>query len=261
MADHTPNRLEGRKTGKTLKMKPQLPTIALLVLVQGGIAFAESSGSEGAVPYDPVEQMTLSFIFHIDDGMAEQDVFYEKVPGSGEVFRPTAATRDMDAPLYAPAVEVPHNFLDTSDTGPYPKGPALGLTLGEWFAAEGHGTYVCKDGTGKLDLQFNHLVPNGVYTIWHDFMVWPPTDPFIGTYDLPFGARDGSENEFVADASGSARFERTITPCLQLTGEHLAADLALAWHSDGKTYGPLPGEFSTVTHVQMYVTLPPRTGL
>ncbi|WP_300010511.1 hypothetical protein [uncultured Roseobacter sp.] len=210
---------------------------------------------------DAPEHMTLNFIFHIDEGMAEQDVFYEKVPGSGEVFRPTAATRDMDAPLYAPAVPVAHNFLDTEDTGPYPKGRALGLTLGEWFAAKGNGTYTCENGVGKVDFSFENLVPDGVYTMWHDFMVWPPTDPFIGTYDLPFGARDGSENVFVAKADGSAEFIRTISPCLQLTGEHLMADLAVAWHSDGKTYGPLTGEFSTVTHVQMYVGLPKRAGM
>lgn len=211
--------------------------------------------------FDAPEKMTLSFIFHIDDGMAEQDVFYEKVPGSGEVFRPTAATRDMDVPLYAPGIEVKHNFLDTTDTGPYPKGRALGLTLGEWFAAKGGGTYTCENGVGTVDFSFENLIPGGVYTMWHDFMVWPPTKPFIGTYDLPFGARDGSENVLVAAEDGSARFQRTISPCLQLTGEHLAADLGLAWHSDGKTNGPLPGEFSTVTHVQMYVALPERTGL
>lgn len=211
--------------------------------------------------YDAAEDMTLTFIFHIDDGMAEQDVFYERIPGSGEVFRPTAATRDMDAPLYAPGVEVQHNFLDTTDTGPYPKGRPLGLTLGQWFAAKGGGTYTCENGRGTVDFTFENLVPNGVYTMWHDFMVWPPTEPFIGTYDLPFGARDGSENTFVAADDGSATFQRAISPCLQLTGEHLVADLGLAWHSDGKTHGPLPGEFSTLTHVQMYVTLPERTGI
>ncbi|MEM7498420.1 MAG: hypothetical protein AAF371_10575 [Pseudomonadota bacterium] len=214
-----------------------------------------------AAAYDAPEAMTLSFIFHIDDHFAEQDVFYERAPGSGEVFRPTAATRDMDAPLYAPAVEVPHNFLDTSDVGPYPAGRPLGITVGEWFAAEGRGTYTCENGVGTVDLRFENLVPHGVYTVWHDFMVWPPTDPFIGTYDLPFGARDGSENVFVADDDGSARFERSVKPCLQLSGEHLAANLAIAWHSDGATYGPLPGEFSTVTHVQLYVALPARAGL
>lgn len=223
--------------------------------------YAEPEVSTTQASYDAAENMTLTFIFHIDDGMAEQDVFYEKVPGSGEVFRPNAATRDMDVPLYAPGVEVKHNFLDTTDIGPYPKGRPLGLTLGEWFAAKGSGTYTCKSGVGTVDFAFENLIPNGVYTMWHDFMVWPPTEPFIGTYDLPFGARDGSENTFVSAADGSAIYQRTISPCLQLTGEHLLADLGLAWHSDGKTYGPLPGEFSTVTHVQMYVTLPERTGL
>lgn len=235
--------------------------IALIAVTQADAGSAEQPSAEAPTSYDAAENMTLSFIFHIDDGMAEQDVFYEKVPGSGEVFRPTAATRDMDAPLYAPRIEVKHNFLDTTDTGPYPKGRALGLTLGEWFAAKGGGTYTCEDGVGTVDFTFENLVPNGVYTMWHDFMVWPPTEPFIGTYDLPFGARDGSENVFVAAEDGSAEFQRTISPCLQLTGEHLAADLAIAWHSDGKTYGPLPGAFSTVTHVQMYVALPKRTGL
>lgn len=219
------------------------------------------ASAEVAASYDAPEKMTLSFIFHIDEQMAEQDVFYERVKGSGEVFRPTAATRDMGAPLYAPATPVPHNFLDTSDVGPYPKGKPLGITLGQWFAAKGAGTYQCQDGTGKIDLSFQNLVPNGVYTMWHDFMVWPPTQPFIGTYDLPFGARDGSENAFVADDDGNARFVRTIKPCLQLSGEHLVSDLAIAWHSDGATYGPLPGEFSTKTHVHLYVGLPKRAGL
>ncbi|MDU9007108.1 hypothetical protein [Sedimentitalea todarodis] len=231
---------------------------------QFGSALSVSGAANAQVikaAYDAPESMSLTFIFHIDDGMAEQDVFYEKISGSGEVFRPTAATRDMDAPLYAPGVEVKHNFLDTTDTGPYPIGRPLGLTLGEWFAAKGSGTYICENGVGTVDLSFENLVPDGVYTIWHDFMVWPPTEPFIGTYDLPFGARDGSENTFIAKADGSADFGHTISPCLQLSGEHLAADLALAWHSDGNTYGPLPGEFSTVTHVQMYVALPSRTGL
>ncbi len=205
--------------------------------------------------------MSLSFVFHIDEGFAEQDVFFEKDVGSGLIWRPTKATRNMNAPLYAPAKPVPHNFLDTSDTGPYPIGKSLGLTLGQWFAAKGSGRYTCTNGSGQLSLNFENLVPDGLYTLWHDFFAWPPTDPFIGTYDLPLGARDGSENSFVADAEGKAQLAKTFKPCLQLTGEHLLADLAIAWHSDQRTYGPLPGEFSTNTHVQLYVTLPKRSGL
>ncbi|MFO6464311.1 hypothetical protein ACK8OR_07960 [Jannaschia sp. KMU-145] len=214
-----------------------------------------------AAETDPKEDMALTFIFHIDEDLTEQDVFFERVPGSGEVFRPTGATREMDAPLYAPATAVPHTPLQTENTGPWPRGKALGITLGEWFAASGQGRYSCVDGTGHVEIRFENLVPDGLYTLWHDFAIWPPTDPFIGFYDTPFGARDGSENAFTADASGAAHVVRTITPCLQLSGEQLISELAIAWHSDGRTHGPTPGEFSTDTHVQLYVPLPQRAGL
>lgn len=227
----------------------------------GGPVEGDRASSVMAPSADPKEEMTLAFLFHIDEGLAEQDVFYERVPGSGEVFRPTAATRDMDAPLYAPAEPVPHTPLQTENVGPWPRGKALGITLGEWFAAKGEGTYTCEDGTGHVDITFTGLVPDGLYTMWHDFAIWPPTEPFIGFYDTPFGARDGSENAFTAQSDGSAQFERTITPCLQLSGEQLISELAIAWHSDGETHGYTPGTFSTDTHVQLYVPLPTRSGL
>ncbi|MGB3555163.1 MAG: hypothetical protein WBA25_11050, partial [Jannaschia sp.] len=210
---------------------------------------------------DPREEMSLTFLFHIDEGLAEQDVFLERVPGSREVFRPTAATREMDAPIFAPAEPVPHTPLQTENIGPWPRGKALDITLGDWFAAKGEGNYTCEDGTGHVDIRFTNLVPDGLYTMWHDFAIWPPTEPFIGFYDTPFGARDGSENAFTADAEGAAHFVREITPCLQLSGEQLISELAIAWHSDGETYGYTPGEFSTDTHVHLYVPLPTRAGL
>jgi len=154
--------------------------------------------------YDAPVSMDLNFIFHIDEELAEQDVFYEHEAGSGEIYRPTKATRDMDAPLYAPATVVEHTPLQTDNIGPWKKGKALGITLGEWFAAEGSAQYTCTDGEGHIKATFKNLVAEGVYTMWHDFFVWPPTEPFIGTYDLPFGARDGSENTFTADSDGNA---------------------------------------------------------
>ncbi len=221
----------------------------------------EKARKAGAPRHDAPEAMLLAFIFHIDEGLAEQDVFLERVSGSGEVFRPTGATRAMDAPLYAPAEAVPHTPLQTENTGPWAKGKPLGITLGQWFAARGEGRCTCEDGMGHVDIRFENLVPDGLYTMWHDFAIWPPTEPFIGFYDTPFGARDGSESAFTADAEGSAHFVRTITPCLQLSGEQLISELAIAWHSDGRAYGYTPGEFSTDTHVQLYVPLPTRAGL
>ncbi len=228
-----------------------------------GLATCIGAGTvmAAATSYDAPVELDLAFIFHIDEDLAEQDIFVEREPGSGEVYRPTKGDRDMSMPLYATAEPVEHQPFDPEALGPWPKGEALGITLGEWFAAKGTGQYSCVDGQGTLEVSFEGLVPNGVYTMWHDFMAWPPTEPFIGTYDLPVGARDGSENVFITDSNGDAVFERTFKPCLQLSGEHLIADLAIAWHSDGKTYGPLPGEFATKSHVQMYLGLPKRQGI
>ena len=237
-----------------------LKSVSIAALVVALAPVSASIAEENFIHDAPVS-MDLNFIFHVEEGLTEQDVFFEREDGTGEVFRPTAADRKMSAPLYAPAEPVEHTPLQTENVGPWAKGKDLGITLGDWFAAKGSGTYSCVDGEGNIDLTFEKLVPNGVYTMWHDFFVWPPTKPFIGTYDLPLGARDGSENVFTADADGNAQFVRTFKPCLQLSGEQLIAELAIAWHSDGKTYGHEPGEFSTKTHVHMYTALPQRAGI
>jgi hypothetical protein len=39
------------------------------------------------------------------------------------------------------------------------------------------------------------------------------------------------------------------------------AGLAIAYHSDGNTYGAEPGDFGLNSHVQMFLGLPPRSGL
>lgn len=236
--------------------------VTLAACLTAGLATAAGGAlAVDATRYDAPVAFDLAFIFHIDEDLAEQDVFVERVPGSGEVFRPTKSERDMSLPLCAPKTPVPHQPFEADALGPFEKGKPLGVTLGQWFAAKGEGEYSCADGEGHLKVEFTNLVPNGVYTMWHDFMAWPPTVPFIGTYDLPIGARDGSDSVFTSDGDGNATVERRFKPCLQLSGEHLIADLAIAWHSDGKTTGPLPGEFSTKTHVHMYVGLPKRSGI
>ena len=249
-------------------------TTALAALGAGmvlgaGVAMADGSGAPaggGAAPpvqlaYDAPLDMTFSFKRHIDDELAEQDVFVEREPGSGKVYRPTKGDRDLSLPLYAAARPLDHNPFDEAANGPWPKGRSLGMTLGEWLDAKGEAQYSCKDGTGQLSVEFTGLVPEGVYTMWHFFMASPPTDPFIGTYDLPIGARDGTQSVFSADKAGTASYDVAFKPCLQLTGEHLFAGLAIAWHSDGKTYGAVPGEFATVSHVHLYAGLPKRSGI
>lgn len=202
----------------------------------------------------------LQFVNHLQAKLPEQDIYIERSTEPGKVYRVTAADKDMAAPLYAAASSIKHNPFDAKDLGPYPKGRALGITLGQWLAAKGSGTYACERGQGTVTARFEGLVPNGVYTMWYFFLPMPPPTPFTGTLDLPLGARNGTQNTLTARADGKALYRLSFKPCLQLSGEQLAAGLAAAWHSDGKTYATDPGPFGIVTHVQLFLLLPKDNG-
>ena len=167
----------------------------------------------------------------------------------------------MNAPLYAAGKTVPHNPFDPAAVGPYPKGAPLGLTLGQWLKHRGTGSYHVDEGAGKLELEFTGLVPEGVYTMWHAFIALPPPEPFTGTLDLPLGARDGSESVFTADEKGNAKFVHSFSPGLQFSDSWTTSMLAIAYHSDGKTYGGSPGDFGLNAHIPLLVMLPKREGL
>lgn len=203
----------------------------------------------------------LAFMSHLDMDLAEQDVYIEREPGSGEVWRVTRGDHNMNAPLYTAAEFVPHDPFNPDALGPYKIGKPMGLTLGQWLKHQGTGTYTCEDGTGTLKLKFTGLIPNGVYTLWHFFIPIPPPVPFTGTLDLPLGARDGSESMFVADANGNAEFDHSFAPCLQMSDVWAHTGIALNYHSDGKIYGGHPGEFGSVSHLPMIVLLPMREGI
>jgi len=203
----------------------------------------------------------LAFHTHIDANMAEQDVFIERVEGSGEVYRVTAGDHDMNAPLFATKEEHHHNPFDPEAVGPYEIGEELGFTVGDWLKSRGSGSYTCSDGNGTLDLEFTGLVPDAVYTMWHAFIAIPPPIPFTGTLDLPLGARDGSESAFTSNADGTANFEHSFQPCLQMSDTWTTSMLAIAYHSDGQTWGGSPGPFGYSTHIPLFLMLPLREGL
>jgi hypothetical protein len=135
------------------------------------------------------------------------------------------------------------------------------MMLGDWLRHQGTGTYTCTDGEGTLDTQFTGLVPNGVYTMWHAFMAMPATVPFSGALELPLGARDGSTSVFVSNDKGEASFQHTFKPCLQMSDVWTTAMLAINYHSDGKTYAGLPGDFGYNAHIPLFLMLPPRDGI
>jgi hypothetical protein len=226
----------------------------------------ESSELTASVVVDaeqPAETVSFDVAFktHLDMDLPEQDVYVEFEPGSGEIFRITKGFNDMSAPLFKTATPQKHDPFNPDALGPYAKGEAIGMTLGRWLQHQGTGTYTATDGVGTLDLSFSGLVPNGVYTMWHAFIALPPTTPFSGTLDLPLGARDGSESVFVADENGRAEFEHTFTPGLEMSDVWTTAMLAINYHSDGKTYGGVPGDFGLNAHIPLFVMLPSRDGI
>jgi hypothetical protein len=201
--------------------------------------------------------VSLQFVNHLQAGMSEQDVFVEKVAGSGEVFRLMDAEKEdyLNAPLYATATTTAHEPFNLAANGPYQKGSALNVTLGEWLAATGTGSYQCVDGQGEIALEFSGLVPNGVYTLWYVFSPTPPATPFM-TLDLPLGARDGSQSLVSVNPDGTTSYKATVTPCLQMSGIQAVTLVALAYHSDGKAHGSLPGDFGMNSHIQLLGVFP-----
>lgn len=203
----------------------------------------------------------ITFFDHHTAGMIEQDGFVETSPGSSQVIRVSKddAGPYLDRPLYGAAVAVHHAPFNAALNGPHAKGTPIGLTLGQWLAATGAADYSCTANSGTIDASFEGLVPDGVYTMWNFYAgkahMGCADCPFA-TVDFPVGAADGSQSVFNADPNGNATFSATFSPCLQLGSERLVAGLAIAYHSDGRTWGPTPGELGAVSHVQIFTVLP-----
>jgi hypothetical protein len=229
-----------------------MKTTLFLLITIAAVLLAEVPKALAPTP------IALTFMDHLEAGLIEQDVFVEKPGNAGRVYRvlPAEKVEYLAAPIFATAAPVAHDPFSADAAGAYPKGRALHMTLGQWLGASGSASYTCEGGNGTVKATFAGLVPEATYTMWHFFMPTPPTEPFTGTLDLPVGARDGSQSVFHTNVHGAARFEASFTPCLQLSDEQLAGGLAIAWHSDGTTYGPLPGDFGTASHVQLFAMLP-----
>lgn len=208
-----------------------------------------------AAPPEP-KVFELKAFTHLALGVAEQDVFVERVVGSGQVERvlPGEEAELLDLPVYAASELVKHDLFGTSDApiGPFEKGADLGMTLGEWLSATGQGTYSVTGGRAKIEMTLENLVPNGVYTAWCSRVSFPPNGNAV---DKACGAADGTENMFTADADGNARFELELA-ALPPSSAETATTIAFAYHSDGKTYGGYPGDFGLNSHVQLAAPIP-----
>jgi len=241
--------------------------LAVIIIVGGVIYFTRNTSTQPTTT--PTTQPTgtqqnakvtnVEFANHIQAKLPEQDVFVESSKDDSKVVRVESGDIEKNADLvkktvYATADAVAHDpfKLGQNPLGPFAKGKSFGFTLQDWLAANGKGTYTVSDNTAKLDLSFQKLVANGTYTVWCSRLTFPPNPKIV---DRPCGAADGSQNTFKADASGNGAFQLSLTP-LELSTKETASVVAVAYHSDDKTYAADPGKFGFTTHVQLFFLLP-----
>ncbi|NIN11725.1 MAG: hypothetical protein GTO61_10060 [Gemmatimonadales bacterium] len=121
------------------------------------------TGADGTSPAQPqyasadtTVSIDLAFMTHLDMDLPEQDVFIEREPGSGEVWRVTKGDNDMNARLYRTAHMVKHDPFNPDAIGPYPKGEALGLRRGSLRAS----LQAVPGDVGRLDhVDARHQLP------------------------------------------------------------------------------------------------------
>ena len=192
-------------------------------------------------------------------GLAEQFVFV--LNEDGEAYKITADSplSELGKPIYTMANPEEFAFdpfqLLENPLGPLEAGEPLNMTMGDYLAARGSGTYTVEGDMATVDLSFDRLVPNGVYTMWCSTLHRPPNFEVI---DKPCGEQDGSENTFMSDEHGEMQIEMSF-PALDLPTETTLSVIAIAWHSDGQTYGEHPGDFGSVSFVPLRaLVIPPQ---
>lgn len=210
------------------------------------------------IPLEPLDEV-VEFVFltdrvnYEDFAMPALDVY--QFSGEGLVSRIAELTETtLQIPLYSAAENVPGDMTPPFDLGPWSQGVPLGITLQDWVDVEGHGAYTVRGDRARLDVVFDYMVPNGVYTLWCNEATLIPAFGILS--EAPCGHASGSENMFAADANGHAEFSIEIDPFPPST-ERDFPSLGVAYHSDGQTYGHRPGEFGKNVHVQLFYDFMP----
>lgn len=136
------------------------------------------------------------------------------------------------------------------------------VTWGEFRQAGGVAQVSCTGSGTHVHIDFQHLLPNAVYTGWLVFFQPPgfAAQQFDAMTGLaPIGPQDGSQARLVTDAHGSAVLD-ALTPSGQATVlapgrtqqipscllDLYEVHLVAAYHIDGQTHGSEPGDPSTI---------------
>lgn len=132
------------------------------------------------------------------------------------------------------------------------------VTLGEFNAVSGWADVKCINGGTHIVVHVRGMIPNGVYTIWIMTLKSPGFDGTLASFGAnltgvgALGAPDGSQNVLKVNGEGNADLNVTM-PAASLSlfgsvpdcfGGLFEVLLSSAYHLDGLTHGPSPGDFS-----------------
>ena len=119
------------------------------------------------------------------------------------------------------------------------------LTLAEFRMVSGWVDVKCINMGTHAVFHMKGLIPNGVYTLWIFAFRSPGPPNLMGAG--PFGAPDGSNNSFLADAEGTASVSIKLGDLAYLgfSGNCLSSvfesHIVTAYHPDQQTHGATPG--------------------
>jgi hypothetical protein len=233
--------------------------LAVILVASAGLAGCLGTSQPATVPAVSAPALHLEAVVlstHTQHGLLEMDGYVER---DGQLWRPTPdqAANLSDAPVWSTAQPTEYDYTYTHN-GPFEKGTSTGFTLGQYLAGRAAVAYACQGGVASYDVVGTKLVPDGLYTLWTGHaelqkgIVLKETDQAFAA-----GPHDGSENTFRADAQGEAKLHVAIDTCLPPTvldaeGGGAMSYVALALHTDGRTWGAEPGPFGSATHIQMF---------
>lgn len=157
----------------------------------------------------------------------------------------------------------PPGVFPANPLPPTKSNPNKPISLGDWFKVRSTLTLRCfADGKAAVKAQFQHLLPNGVYTM---FGIWKTTLPGAGSPTFLPIAFGGVPNVLVASPKGNASFTRDLDFCPKdpTPDGSVLMFVDLAYQADGHTYGAFPftpqgtARFRTTAGENFESTLPP----
>lgn len=200
--------------------------------------------------------LTMQFFTYTQMRLPEQDVFIESAVSPGNVvrFKADDAATAVGKQLFALAAPRADDILNMNQNqmGPFAKGKSLGLTVGEWIAASGSGTYDDTSEKPSFSLTFRNLIPNALYTVWCSRLTLP-----MGTTtgSRPCGPMDWTNDTFRTDGEGNGTVYTPLPLPFPASTDREVTVISIVYESDGQTHQNT-NDFGVRSHTQLTYFLP-----